>query len=222
MLAWTHSIEKIEWQEDWRVTPQGLEIVEARVKGSGAGMEPPPEARLSGGWFRWHPKLAPLPEVALGNSGLAGEWRICAGGACRTLSDLLGRPAGTEVTVMRACDLPATEHFGANDATANEGVSAKADFHDRRGQHHALAGAYDRAIADYEEAIRLQPTASFYLNRGMAFRAKGDRLRAPADFTRAVRLDPALEIALAQRKSLALEIEQLGTRMPHSQKSATK
>ena len=34
-LAWTHSIEKIDWQEDWRVTPQGLELVQARVKGSG-------------------------------------------------------------------------------------------------------------------------------------------------------------------------------------------
>ena len=22
-LAWTHSIEKVDWQEDWRVTPQG-------------------------------------------------------------------------------------------------------------------------------------------------------------------------------------------------------
>ena len=21
-LAWTHSIEKIEWQEDWRITPE--------------------------------------------------------------------------------------------------------------------------------------------------------------------------------------------------------
>lgn len=39
-LAWTHSIEKTEWQEDWRVTPQGLELIAARVKGSGAGMEP--------------------------------------------------------------------------------------------------------------------------------------------------------------------------------------
>jgi len=45
-LVWTHSIEKIDWQEDWRITPQGLELVQARVKGSGAGMEPPPEARL--------------------------------------------------------------------------------------------------------------------------------------------------------------------------------
>jgi hypothetical protein len=40
-LAWTHSIEKVEWQEDWRITVNGLELVEARVKGSGAGMEPP-------------------------------------------------------------------------------------------------------------------------------------------------------------------------------------
>ena len=30
-LAWTHSVEKIEWQEDWRVTPQGLRT------GAGAG-----------------------------------------------------------------------------------------------------------------------------------------------------------------------------------------
>jgi hypothetical protein len=54
-LVWTHSIEKIDWQEDWRVTPQGLELVQARVKGSGAGMEPPPEARLVDGWFQWQP-----------------------------------------------------------------------------------------------------------------------------------------------------------------------
>jgi hypothetical protein len=52
-LAWTNSVEKVEWQEDWRVTPQGLQLVSARVKGSGAGMEPPPEARLSDGWFQW-------------------------------------------------------------------------------------------------------------------------------------------------------------------------
>ncbi len=75
-LVWTHSIEKIDWQEDWRVTPQGLELVQARVKGSGAGMEPPPEARLVDGWFQWRPKRAPIREVVLGNSGLAGEWRL--------------------------------------------------------------------------------------------------------------------------------------------------
>ena len=102
-LAWTHSIEKVEWQEDWRVTPQRLELVQARVKGSGAGMEPPPDARLVNGWFQWRPKRAPMPQVLLGNSGAAGEWRLCRGGACRTLSEIFGHPVGANVTTMSVC-----------------------------------------------------------------------------------------------------------------------
>ena len=72
-LAWTHSVEKTDWQEDWRITAGGLELVQARVKGSGAGMEPPPEARLVDGWFQWQPKRAAVPQLVLGNSGAAGE-----------------------------------------------------------------------------------------------------------------------------------------------------
>ncbi len=102
-LTWTHSIEKVEWQEDWRITASGLELVEARVKGSGAGMEPPPQARLIDGWFRWKPERPAMPEVILGNSGAAGEWRLCADGKCRTLSDILGHSVGTDATTMRAC-----------------------------------------------------------------------------------------------------------------------
>jgi len=107
-LAWTHSVEKVEWQEDWRVTPDGLQLVEARVKGSGAGMEPPTEARLINGWFQWQPARAPMREVMLGNSGAAGEWRFCSDGRCRTLSDIFGRPVGANVTVMRGCEPKST------------------------------------------------------------------------------------------------------------------
>jgi hypothetical protein len=103
-LVWTHTSEKTDWQEDWRVTPLGLELVEARVKGSGAGMEPPPDARLIDGWFQWRLRRAPMPQVVLGNSGLAGEWRLCTGGNCRTLSAILGHPVGVRITTMRACD----------------------------------------------------------------------------------------------------------------------
>lgn len=105
-LAWTHSIEKVEWQEDWRVMPDGLELVQARVKGSGAGMEPPPEARLVGGWFQWQPKRAPMQEVVLGNSGAAGEWRVCHDGQCRTLSQIVGHPIGANVTKVKVCNDP--------------------------------------------------------------------------------------------------------------------
>src|SRR4051812_49540529 len=79
-LVWTHSIEKVDWQEDWRVTPAGLELVAARVKGTGAGMEPAPEARLVDGWFTWQPKRPAMAEVGLGNSGAAGEWRVLGRG----------------------------------------------------------------------------------------------------------------------------------------------
>jgi hypothetical protein len=103
-LVWTHSIEKVDWQEDWRVTSNGLELLQARIKGSGAGMEPPPEARLVDGWFQWKPARAAMPEVVLGNSGAAGEWRLCADGHCRTLSDIFGYPVGANVTTMRACE----------------------------------------------------------------------------------------------------------------------
>ena len=95
-LVWT--------QEDWRTTPAGLELVQARVKGSGAGMEPPPEARLVDGWFQWQPKRAAMPELLLGNSGAAGEWHVCSDGHCRTLSEIFGHPLGADVATMRACE----------------------------------------------------------------------------------------------------------------------
>lgn len=103
-LVWIHSVEKVEWQEDWRVTAKGLELVRARIKGSGAGMEPPPEAQLLDGWFQWRPIRPPMPELVLGNSGVAGEWRLCRDGQCQTLSEIFGHPIGANVTTMRPCD----------------------------------------------------------------------------------------------------------------------
>lgn len=206
MLTWTHSIEKIEWQEDWRVTPQGLEIVEARVKGSGAGMEPPPEARLSAGWFYWKPQLPVLPEVALGNSGMAGEWRLCTEGKCQDLSVIMGRPIGVSVTTMSVCKPDA----------ASVALDAKTLL--ARGDDFNVKGEFDRAIADYDAALKVDPALAEALNsRGMAWRDKGDRRRALTDFEAALKLKPDYEAARANRKSLALEIERLGAKMPLNQ-----
>ncbi|MEN3346618.1 MAG: hypothetical protein V7632_253 [Bradyrhizobium sp.] len=105
-LVWTHSIEKTAWQEDWRITSAGLELTQARIKGFGAGMEPPPEGRLVGGWFQWAPPQVARPEVVLGNSGAAGEWQLCHAGRCQTLSQVFGHPIGANVTVMSACKDP--------------------------------------------------------------------------------------------------------------------
>ncbi len=96
VLSWTHSVERVAWEEDWRVAADGLRIVEARVKGSGAGMEPPPDAVLKGGWWRYAPDLPPIPRLTLAASGATGSpWRLCAGGSCRDL----GATAGAAVEI---------------------------------------------------------------------------------------------------------------------------
>jgi tetratricopeptide (TPR) repeat protein len=55
---------------------------------------------------------------------------------------------------------------------------------------------YDRAIADYTQALRLDPNIALaYNNRGMAYAGKGDYDRAIADYTQALRLDPNIALA---------------------------
>jgi tetratricopeptide (TPR) repeat protein len=50
---------------------------------------------------------------------------------------------------------------------------------------------YDRAIADCDEAVRIDPkNAMAYMNRGDAYGRKGDHERALADCSEAVRIDP--------------------------------
>jgi hypothetical protein len=103
-LSWEHSVEKITWREDWTVTPTGLELRAARVKGSGAGMEPGEGAVLEDGWWRWRPSLSPLSEIRLAASGQTpGGWELCHEGGCLTL----GRLAGEE-SVISTCPAPAS------------------------------------------------------------------------------------------------------------------
>ena len=50
---------------------------------------------------------------------------------------------------------------------------------------------YDKAIADYSEAVRIDPNnAKAYYDRGLAYRSNGKRDKAIADFSEAIRLDP--------------------------------
>lgn len=92
-LGWTHSVERLRWEEDWRVTPAGLEIAEARVRGSGAGMEPGQDAAFRDGWWRWRPPTPPVADLVLAASGATGGgWELCVDGGCRSLGAAAGPP----------------------------------------------------------------------------------------------------------------------------------
>ena len=99
-LAWVHSIEKVEWQEDWQVTTAGLVAGEARVKGSGAGMEPADDAVPRQGWYVWTRHQPPLPGLILARSDAVADHRLCVGTDCRPLSALV---AGDGPVSLTAC-----------------------------------------------------------------------------------------------------------------------
>ena len=99
-LSWTHSVQKTEWRETLSVQPVGLELTEAAVKGSGAGMEPGPDAVMRDGWYVWHPKLPPQGQISLAASGATpSAWRLCHTGGCTEL----GATAGDEV-LLKPCN----------------------------------------------------------------------------------------------------------------------
>lgn len=100
-LAWTHSVEKIPWEEDWVEGPGGLKLVATRVVGSGAGMDPAPDARFVDGAWTWVPKVPVLREVVLRRSGATADWRVCIAGTCREMGTYVG-PKADPVT-MTVC-----------------------------------------------------------------------------------------------------------------------
>ena len=100
-LSWRHSVQKTLWEELWRETPAGLVIDEARIEGSGAGMDPPDGAKLVDGFWRWRPDLPALREVVMRRSGATADWRVCAEDRCRSLDELL--PADADPVVMKPC-----------------------------------------------------------------------------------------------------------------------
>ena len=65
-----------------------------------------------------------------------------------------------------------------------------------RGQAYQSEGKLDNAIADYSQAIRIDPQYAYaYANRGSAFQQKGDFNSATDDYNRAITLNPQNEFA---------------------------
>ena len=69
-----------------------------------------------------------------------------------------------------------------------------------RGVAYRLKGEHDRALQDYEHAIRLNPnSAKHYNNRGIIYRIKGDYDHAISDYDEAIRLNSYFPAAFYNR-----------------------
>ena len=64
-------------------------------------------------------------------------------------------------------------------------------LYSNRGLAYDDKGEHDRAIQDFDEALRRNPSyLNGYINRGDAYRKKGDREHASADYDKALSLNP--------------------------------
>lgn len=112
-LAWTHSIEKVRWEEDYEVgvnpapgEPPILHAVKARVHGSAAGMEPPDDSVLKNGWYEYTPQIAQPRELRLTRSEFTADYELCHASICQPMSHWL--PSDQGITVMTPCSAPKT------------------------------------------------------------------------------------------------------------------
>jgi hypothetical protein len=102
-LRWTHSIQKTVWEEDYRREGSALRLVEARVRGTGAGMEPPAGAVLKEGAWHYAPALPPLPRVALRHSPFVPPYVVCSEGRCQPVDKWLPRLPEDAVLELTPC-----------------------------------------------------------------------------------------------------------------------
>lgn len=102
-LAWTHSIEKTRWEEDWRIEGKTLVVTAARIRGTGAGMEPPADAVLKDGAWHYKPAVKPMRQLRLSHSPYAAGYELCFDGACRPLADRLPGAENPSTIVLEAC-----------------------------------------------------------------------------------------------------------------------
>ena len=111
------------------------------------------------------------------------------------LAVLLGSAAASSAAELEACST--AEGDPAIAACTDAIVSGQlptldlAAAYGFRGRASAKKGDHERAIADYGEAIRLNPNdAVVFWNQGNSYREKGDNVRALEDYTAAIALNP--------------------------------
>jgi len=102
--------------------------------------------------------------------------------------DLVACTKGNGDTQLRGCSriIKSRRLYGKPISKKNLSI-----IHYKRGRAYNNKKQYDRAIADYDKAIKLNPKfASAYNGRGVTYDDKGQYDRAIAEYTHAIKLNP--------------------------------
>jgi tetratricopeptide (TPR) repeat protein len=120
---------------------------------------------------------------------LTGVWLAGAPALAQTLQDRRWCDGEDGATVAQRLDGCSAVIKGGR-----EKGDKLAEVFNNRGVAYRLKGDYDRATADYAQAIKLNPKfASAFNNRGVAYDHKGDYDRAIQDYDQAIKLKPSAE-----------------------------
>jgi lipoprotein NlpI len=124
---------------------------------------------------------------------LFASWLLCDVALAQSPPDAenCAKASGDDETIAACTRLITSEERSSSNLAST--------FHNR-GTAWGNKGDYDRAIADFNEAIRLNPQlADAYHNRGVAWRNKGDVDRAIGDYNEAIRLNWQYALAYYNR-----------------------
>ena len=117
---------------------------------------------------------------------------VSAPAHAQTAGETCAGSAGTADSRIAAC----TQVIQSQSSTA----SARAVAYYNRGIEHHGKGQDDLAIADYKQALRINPNNSLaYNNRGIAYHSKGQDDLAMADYNQTLRIDPNYALAYNNR-----------------------
>ncbi len=104
-LSWQHTVEKITWEEDYLIAGAWLYLTAARVGGSGAGMEPPPNAMRVGKVWQYAPVNRWHAMLNLARSEFGADYSLCIDGRCTPMQQLIpGPPQPTAIVSCAARD----------------------------------------------------------------------------------------------------------------------
>jgi TonB family protein len=104
------------------------------------------------------------------------------------------------LVTLATCPVAATGAPGLDQATVGTQPVDEATRHNASGLSKVKVGDMDGAIAEYSEAIRLDPTfAEAFNNRGLAEARKGDLDAALRDYSQAISLNPRYAAAFYNR-----------------------